>query len=341
MHRCLDLASRGRGKVGNGALVGSVLVHQGTIIAEAWHEAYGAPHAERALLEGFGGKIEPEDVLYVNLEPCAHHGKTPPCTDIIIERGLKHVIYGMVDPDQRVAGRGIEALQNAGIEVGGPSEKALCEYLNKGYLSLRRQQRPWITLKKAQDLSGFTAKPDGSRLLITTAEQDAWSHTFLRARHDAILVGIGTVLRDDPHLNIRFDQNTRFAHSLGLNEILKNEKNSMKPYKIILDSSGRLPLEAKVLRESPERTIVCIGLEADQDAAAELRDRGVIVWQIPVEGESFAWEDFWRACTTPAGEFPGIASILVEGGPTTWAAFKDSGFIDEEAILVGSPVELF
>ena len=137
IHRCLTLAERGRGKVGLNPLVGAVLVRNGRIIAEAFHAGFGKVHAERQLLENLDQKISTEDILYVNLEPCCHQGKTPACIDIIRERGVKNVVFGMIDPDPLVQGKGIECLRNAGIEVIGPVERARSEWLNRGFVSLR------------------------------------------------------------------------------------------------------------------------------------------------------------------------------------------------------------
>lgn len=336
MHRCLELASLGRGRVGNGALVGAVLVRDGAVMAEAFHSAYGDPHAERMLLETFDGEILPGDVLYVNLEPCCHQGKTPPCTDIIIERGIKTVVYGMQDPDPRVAGKGIAALTAAGVTVIGPVERALCERLNKGFIQVRAHHRPYITLKKAVTRDGQTQKKDGSPLKITSPEQDAWSHEFLRARHDAILVGIGTILTDDPRLNIRGIQNAKFSLQLELNEKKSFTYNFINPFRIILDPELKMYTTAKVLSDDqPERTIICVDVAGDHDREKLdlLRERGVRLFMIDCTGGHFEWDALWEALMTPQGDFHGITSVLVEGGSKTWETFASAGMIDEEIIL--------
>lgn len=339
MRRCLDLAALGRGRVGNGAIVGAVLTRGDKIIAEAFHSAYGDPHAERMLLEAFDGDILPGDVLYVNLEPCCHQGKTPPCTDIIIEKGIKTLVYGMQDPDSRVAGKGIQSLRAGGITVIGPVERALCERLNKGFIQVRTHHRPYITLKKAVTRDGRIAKDDGSPLTITSTEQNAWSHQFLRTRHDAILIGVGTVLSDDPQLNIRFVQNTKFSLQIGLNEKKSFTNNFINPFKIILDPDLNLPLDAKVVSDDqPDRTVLCVDVAGDHDAEKLqiLRDRGIRIVSVDCLDGHVVWDALWDALMTPQGEFYGITSILVEGGPKTWEAFRSSGFVDEEVTLVGS-----
>lgn len=338
MHRCLDLAQRGRGRVGNGALVGAVLVRDGKIIAEGFHATYGGPHAERALLESFTGELLPEDVLYMNLEPCCHQGKTPPCTNLLIERGIKNVIYGMLDPDPRVSGKGIQSLQAAGISVIGPVERALCERVNRGFISVRTKGRPWITIKGARDEEGNICNPDGSSKKITVSEQDTWSHTFLRARHDAILVGVGTILSDNPQLNIRFDQDMKFSQLKGLNGSFKNEKNSFQPYKIVLDPQCRIPLDANVVLQSPEKLILCTSQNAQSQGIDSLKTAGVQVLKLQMSGEHFDWPDLWNAFVTPCDGFSGITSILVEGGERTWQAFRSIGVFDEQVILMGKSI---
>lgn len=337
MHRCLALASLGRSKVGNGAMVGAVLVRGDQIVAEGYHRGYGAAHAERALLEGYVGTIEPTDVLYVNLEPCCHHGKTPPCTDIILERGIKKVIYGMRDPDSRVAGKGVEALSERGIKVVGPLEREKCEYFNKGYISIRTKSRPWITLKMAKDRADRISNDDGSPLKITSQEQNEWSHNFLRARHDAICVGIGTIISDNPSLNRRFIQNGEFSHSEGLNRKIHIEENSYQPYRIVLDPHCSIPLSAKVIcDDTAARTIVCVtpkALEANPEKKAEFDQRGVTVLAVPHIDDHFDWPILWQSLMNPNDGFHGLTSILVEGGARTWKAFHDAGVVDEEVIL--------
>ena len=339
MHRCLELARLGQGRVGNGGLVGAVLTHGDTILAEGFHAGYGEFHAERALLDVYDRDITHEDVLYVNLEPCCHHGKTPPCTDIIIERGIKAVVYGMQDPDRRVGGQGIQALEEAGVTVIGPCEKALCESLNKGFIQSRTNHRPYLTIKKAIALDGRTAGEKNTQLKITSKEQDDWSHQFLRARHDAILVGVGTIISDNPQLNIRFNKNTKNWLQSGLNGKKVSVNNFINPFRIILDPDLRIPLDSTVLNDDDRgRTIICISPECETDREsdiAELKDAGVRIFSIVLEDGHFDWSSLWDRLLTPEGDYHGMSSILVEGGPKTWATFRDAGVIDEEVTLTG------
>lgn len=324
MHRCIELAAQGRGLVGNGALVGAVLVREGKIIAEGWHRGFGQVHAERDLLEHFDQELYSTDVLCVNLEPCCHHGKTPPCTDILLERGVQRVVIGMVDPDPRVAGQGIALLKAKGVEVLGPVERARCEWVNRGFVSVRTSGRPWITLKRAQTREGLIANTDGSPLKITSQEQDDWSHTFLRCEHDAILVGVQTIVKDDPVLNTRFDQ----------------KKRGYQPWRIIFDPHLRIPAHAKVLRDGwRSKTIVITGAfhtAEVQRRKEEGEEQGVTIFPVPIKEASFAWEELWNILFTPQEDFHGITSILVEGGRKTGELFRSAGMYDEDISLTGS-----
>ncbi len=338
MHRCLTLAALGRGRVGNGAMVGAVLVRNGKIIAEAFHEGFGKAHAERGLLESFRGMVEPEDVLYVNLEPCCHQAKTPPCTDVIIERGVKHVVYGMQDPDTRVAGQGTETLRKAGVEVIGPIERAMCEYLNRGFSVVRKMNRPFITLKMAHDRAGRISNENGSPLKITSDDQDAWSHTWLRAKHDAILVGVQTVINDNPLLNTRFMRNAELSIQSGLGKNSKklSNKNSIQysPIRIILDPQLRTPIDAQVCDVTDQQTIICVSDSSllDQSAkVSQLESKGVQVKAVKTnKSGGFEWDSLWQVLLAQ-----GITSVLVEGGARTWQRFRGAGVVDQEVTLIG------
>lgn len=310
MQRCFQLAEQGRGQVGNGALVGAVLLRGDDIVAEAAHTSYGKKHAERVLIEGFSG-IQEEDILCVNLEPCHHYGKTPPCTDIIIQSGIKHVVYGMADPDKRVAGQGIAALRAAGITVTGPVLPVQARRLNKGFCSAREQDRPWCTLKKAQRVDGAIAQPDGSKLCITSHQQNTWSHRYLRARHDAVVVGVNTIITDNPQLTIRHID----AH--------------YQPFRIIFDPTLRIPMDAQVLGE---RAIVVTSAKSDK--MADITATGTTVWQLPTDEHGIVLTDFFQQCLTPTESFIGLTSLLIEGGPHTWQQFATAGAVDELVTLV-------
>ncbi|TSC57147.1 MAG: diaminohydroxyphosphoribosylaminopyrimidine deaminase / 5-amino-6-(5-phosphoribosylamino)uracil reductase [Candidatus Peregrinibacteria bacterium Greene0416_62] len=332
LHRCLSLAARARGHTGINPMVGAVLVRNGKIIAEAFHEEFGSLHAEALLIKKFVQKMQQEDRLYLNLEPCCHSGKkTPSCTEAIIKSGIKHVIIGMLDPNPAVCGKGIEELQKNGIEVIGPVDRARCEWFNRGFVSLMTKGRPWVTLKKAQTRMGAVACDNGSKMKITSEEQDRWSHQYLRAKHDAILVGVGTVVSDDPRLTCRIK-----------NGELRME--NCQPLRIVLDPHLRIPLHAKVVSgEMAGGTMVVIKEAKDSRESKEgkdklqiLQERGVKIIRSPVDAAGvFDMTALFRVLTTPMKDFHGITSILVEGGRKTWETFRKVKAVDCEVILIG------
>ncbi|MSR67768.1 bifunctional diaminohydroxyphosphoribosylaminopyrimidine deaminase/5-amino-6-(5-phosphoribosylamino)uracil reductase RibD [Candidatus Peribacteria bacterium] len=344
MRRCLELAAKGKGKTGINPMVGAVLVRDGKMIAEGFHSEFGKSHAELNLLEKTEYNICSTDTLYVNLEPCCHmHKKTPPCTDMIIKSGIKHVVFGMRDPNPQVSGKGIAALRNAGIDVAGPVLEDECLRLNRGFVTLQKNSRPWITLKIARMVDGRIANPDGSMMKITRDDQNAWSHRCLRARHDGILVGVGTILTDDSRLTVRTPTPNPSPEGGG----------ELQPYRIILDATLQIPLTATVVGdEFVSRTIVICAPDADRKKKREIESRGLLVMEVMQEArlrlratdgqasrshsECFDWSELWKALTTPKDSFYGISSILVEGGPTTWQLFQKAGMVDEEVTLVGA-----
>ncbi len=306
-------------------MVGAVLVRKGAIIAEGNYVSYSNLHAERILLQKFEQKIESTDVLYTSLEPCCHHGKTPPCTDIIIERGVRHVVFGMQDPDERVAGKGNAALRAAGIKVIGPVDRALNERLSRGFISVRTKHRPWIVLKKAITPDGRIANPDGSPLRITNDEQDVWSHTMLRSEVDGIIIGAHTIETDNPQLNTRLTQE-------------KYSQEGLDPYRIVLDSSLKIPENSRVLTDNQRnRTIVIVSPEnSGSPKAKELQSRGVRIMSVPAGHDgTFVLPELWKALLTPVGDYTGLTSLLIEGGQRTWDVFQKAGVVDEEVTLMG------
>lgn len=322
MGRCLTLAERGRGMVGNGALVGAILVRDGQVIGEGWHSAFGRAHAEADLLKKFDQKSSSSDVLYVNLEPCCHQGKTPPCTDAIVRSGITTVVVGMLDPDHRASGKGIAALRDHGVTVIGPVLEQACRWLNRGFVQLRTAGRPWITLKSAVAPDGSVAHGDGSPRKITSQEQDTWSHTVLRARHDAILVGSTTIRTDNPLLDKRLSMN--------------NEIDQKNPYKIVLDRICSISKQARILQHEPERTLVIVGTDAPRDRVSIVGNTGARVLRVECDDRGvFVWRKLWEALCTPRDAYTGLTSILVEGGPATWRIFRDAGMVDMEVLLAG------
>jgi diaminohydroxyphosphoribosylaminopyrimidine deaminase / 5-amino-6-(5-phosphoribosylamino)uracil reductase len=315
--RCLELAAKADRTVGINPQVGALLVSKKEIVAEGWHRGFGRAHAEADLFEQINStevsKNFEDCTLYVNLEPCCHQGKTPPCTELIISSGIKTVVYGVEDPNPEVAGKGINQLRKAGIEVIGPILPERCRRLNRGYVSYRERGRPYITMKSAQTVNGeFIGK-------ITSEEQDAWAHLHLRATHDAILVGVETILTDDPLLSTRVDQDQKLYTN----------------YRLILDPKLRTPLDAKVITDPLASRTIVVTLDASLPYADVLRKRGVLLWEVPSKDGLFDLAVLWKHCFDVSDTFFGITSILVEGGPTTWTIFRLQGMRDEEVVLVG------
>lgn len=204
MQRCLDLALRGAGKVSPNPMVGSVIVHDGVIISEGWHHEFGKDHAERdAILKIQGDPRLSSSTLHVNLEPCAHYGKTPPCANLIIENKIPNVVIGSCDPFPEVNGKGIELLKTAGVNVVDGVLKKECDTLNRRFLSFHTKKRPYIILKWAETADGFMAPENKERIQISGPQAAMLLHKW-RAEEAAILVGANTLMIDKPSLNVRF-----------------------------------------------------------------------------------------------------------------------------------------
>jgi diaminohydroxyphosphoribosylaminopyrimidine deaminase/5-amino-6-(5-phosphoribosylamino)uracil reductase len=227
--------------------------------------------------------------------------------------------------------------------VEGPVDRAVCEWVNRGFLSLKRRGRPWITLKRAVGADGGVANEDGSFRKITSDVQDAWSHTMLRARHDAILVGIGTVLADNPRLTVRhaaMQMLTSSKDSAAYQSLLPAAPPSPPPpYRIVLDRHAKTPTTANIIVHDPQRTLICVAESSDRGQETRvhaLRRAGACVFILPTLDGFFDWSALWGALTTPVDGFDGLTSILVEGGPRTWTQFHGAGLVDAEVILRGS-----
>lgn len=322
IRRCLALAAAGRGHVGNGALVGALLVQGEHELAAASYQTYGGQHAERSLLASWRTPIDPDAVLYVNLEPCVEFPgkKTPPCLDILRQRDVRKVAVGMLDPDPRVAGRGIAALREAGIEVTVPILRTECEWFNRGYVTTRTKGRPWLTLKQARMHDGAIANADGTPRQITSLAQDEVSHRYLRATHDAILVGAQTIVADNPSLTVR------------------HAEVAVQPWRMVIDPHLRTSPNARVYTDQyANRTIVVTTHQHAMSADAQvLAARGVRVWPMAYDGQVFDWTALWERCISPADDWHGITSVLVEAGSRTWQAFAAAGMCDQQVILSGA-----
>lgn len=258
MARALELAERGRYTAHPNPMVGCVLVRDGEVIAEGWHEQAGEPHAEINALRDAGDRARGA-TAYVSLEPCAHHGKTPPCAEALIAAGVSRVIAAAEDPFEAVAGRGLQMLREAGIETEVGLMQVEAQALNEGFISRVVRGRPFVRLKIAASLDGATAMKNGESQWITgpEARRDVQN---LRAGSGAIMTGIGTVLADDPSLNVR-DVDTR----------------GRQPLRVVLDSRLRMPREARMLTLGGATLVCCTpghGGDGLKDTSAEVQEVG-------------------------------------------------------------------
>lgn len=306
MRRAIELAERGVGFTNPNPMVGAVIVKGGKVIGEGWHERCGEWHAER---NAFRNCTVPAEgaTMYVTLEPCCHYGKTPPCTEAIIEHGIARVVVGMEDPNPLVAGKGIALLREAGIEVVcGVEEEALREQ-NRVFLKYISTKLPWVAMKTAMTLDGKIATRTGDSKWITGAEARAYVHE-LRHRFMAILVGIGTAVADDPLLNCRIEG-----------------RGVRQPIRVVVDSNARLSLDSQLVKTAGEyRTIVAHTRFAPEERVKALRETGV---EMLLCKEKEGLVDV-RNLLELLGQ-SGIDSILLEGGGSLNYTFLSEGLADE------------
>jgi diaminohydroxyphosphoribosylaminopyrimidine deaminase / 5-amino-6-(5-phosphoribosylamino)uracil reductase len=307
LSRAIALAERGRGSVSPNPLVGAVVVRDGKVLGEGFHAAYGEAHAERAALAAC--TADPRGAtMYVSLEPCCHHGQTPPCTDAILEAGIARVVVGSDDPTEKASGRGLGILRDEGVEIviadGEPAVRA--RLLNQAFRKHARTGRPHVLFKSAMTLDGKVATRTGDSKWISGEESRLLSHHW-RAERDAVVVGIGTALADDPQLTARIDGATR------------------QPRRVVFDSEGRLPLDSKLVRGAPEVPLtVVVGRAASRLETDALEVAGADVIVATGENEPARV----RSALDQLGA-AGISSILLEGGPKLAGAFLDAGEVDE------------
>ncbi|MCC8998136.1 MAG: bifunctional diaminohydroxyphosphoribosylaminopyrimidine deaminase/5-amino-6-(5-phosphoribosylamino)uracil reductase RibD [Candidatus Contendobacter sp.] len=307
MARALTLARRGLYSTDPNPRVGCVLVREGEIVGEGWHQRAGEPHAEVNALNA-AGTLACGSTVYVTLEPCCHHGRTPPCTDALLNAGISRLVAAMPDPNPQVAGRGLAILREAGVTVDCGLLEAEAQALNPGFIQRMTTNRPFIRVKLAMSLDGRTALASGESQWLTgeAARQDGQR---LRARSSAILTGIGTVLADDPSLNVRLPEATR------------------QPLRVILDSNLRTPPTARTLR-LPGSVLIFTAI-ADPASQAPLQAVGaeIIVAPHPEQGldlRAVMAELARRECN----------EIHVECGPTLAGALLQAGLMDELVIYM-------
>ncbi len=312
MRRALQLAARGRGYVEPNPLVGCVVVRRGRVIGEGYHERFGGPHAEVEALRECGGRARGATV-YVTLEPCCFHGKTPPCTDALMAAGVGRVVAAMRDPNPRVAGRGLRLLRRAGIatEVGLLAAEAAA--LNAPFAKLMKERRPWVILKWAQSLDGKIATHTRDSKWITDETMRAHAHRT-RGRVDGVIVGSGTVLADDPLLTCRVGRPRRVAT------------------RIVLDTKLRTPAACRLVRTAGEiPTWVFCGLRAPWLRSRTLESAGCVVRRVPLAAGGSGLDLPAVLDVLAQAE---MTNVLVEGGGALLGSFFDQQLADEAQVYV-------
>ena len=306
--RAIELAEQGRGHVSPNPLVGAVLGRDGEMIGEGFHRALGAAHAEVEAIRDAGGEDLAGATMYVSVEPCCHHGRTPPCTDAILRAGIERVVVAADDPSGHASGRGLGILRDEGVEVvvadGELAERARLQ--NQPFRKHARTGRPWVLFKSAMTLDGKVATRTGDSQWISGEASRERAHRW-RAECDAVAVGIGTALADDPQLTARVDTAGR------------------QPRRIVFDSLARLPLDSQLARGARSAPLTVVVSRAAPRAATDaLGSHGADVIVAPGEHEPARV----RSALDQLGA-AGVGSILLEGGPHLAGAFLQAGEIDE------------
>ena len=314
MARAIRLARLGLYTTDPNPRVGCVLVRDGEVVGEGWHRKAGEPHAERLAIAAAGEKARGA-TAYVTLEPCCHHGKTPPCTAGLLEAGVSRVVAAMEDPNPLVAGKGLALLAEAGVETASGLLREEAEELNPGFIKRMKTGLPWARCKLAMSLDGRTAMASGESLWITgdDARRDVQR---LRARSSAVVTGIGTVLADDPSMNLRLKPEDLPG--------VETPDYFRQPWRVVLDSSLRIPEQARLL--SLEGPLCVIYSHGAEDKARRLQARGIYVQQMP-DGL-----DLPLVMEFLAGRE--INEVLIEAGPTLAGAALRAGLIDELIIYM-------
>lgn len=312
MERALELAAMGIGKVNPNPLVGAVIVKNNEIIGEGYHECYGEAHAERNAVKN---AVKPVDgsTIYITLEPCAHYGKTPPCVDLIIEKKFKKVVIGMLDPNEKVSGKSIEKLKKHGIEVVVGVKEEECKKINEIFIKYITSKIPFVILKSGISLDGKIATYTGESKWITSKESRQDSQN-LRNRLNSIMVGVNTVIADDPLLTCR----------------VNNEKNLIR---IVVDTNLRIPLYSKLVKNNNKLTIVATTLSSNENKKQILRNLGVKVIEVTEKNNKVNLKELVKRI----GE-EGIDSILIEGGGTLNFSALEENIVDKVIFYIAPKI---
>ena len=310
MEKALILARRGLGKTSPNPMVGALVLKEGKILGKGYHRRYGGAHAEVIALRNAKGDVKGAS-MYVTLEPCCHHGWTPPCVDALIGAGMSRVVIGTPDPNPRVNGKGIQILRDNGIQVRVGVLEERCRELNEAYFKYIQRGIPLVTLKFAQSLDGRIATKTGRSQWISSPKALRLAHK-LRSVHDGVLVGIGTILVDDPSLTVR----------------LVKGKN---PRRIIVDGGLRIPLTAKVLNDEwVDKTIIVATEKANRGKAQVLKNLGAeILWAAKNQRGEVDMKDLLGKL----GRME-ITSVLVEGGAKIITSFLKESLADKIVIMI-------
>ncbi|HWX96711.1 MAG TPA: bifunctional diaminohydroxyphosphoribosylaminopyrimidine deaminase/5-amino-6-(5-phosphoribosylamino)uracil reductase RibD [Solirubrobacteraceae bacterium] len=310
--RAIELARRGAGSVKPNPIVGAVVARAGETLGEGWHQEFGGAHAEVNAIEACGLEDLSGATLYVSLEPCCHEGKTPPCTDAILQSGIRRVVVASDDPTEKASGRGLGILRDEGVEVilADGELAASARLLNQAFRKHARVGRPWVLFKSAMTLDGKVATRSGDSKWISSADSRELAHRW-RASVDAVVVGIGTALADDPQLTARPD---------GL-----MAEAGAQPRRVVFDSLARLPTSSQLVVAAAEIPLtVVVSRAAARVETDALEAAGVSVLVATGENEPARV----RSALDQLGAL-GVSSILLEGGPHLAGAFLDAGEIDE------------
>ena len=307
------LARKGMGKVSPNPLVGSIIAKNNIIIGKGYHKHFGKEHAEINALRDAGENAQGA-TLYVNLEPCCHHGKTPPCTDAIIKAGIKKVVIGMADPNPLVSQQGIKILRDHGIEVICGVEKRACEQLNRVFIKYITTKLPYVTLKIAQTIDGRIATSTGHARWITSKPARKEAHR-IRANNDAILVGIGTVLADNPQLNVR---------------LVKGNN----PVRIVLDSNLKIPFTSQLLNDEFVHQTIIATSSNNMEKLDHIKKTGAHIWQIEKDNNGHV---SLKALLKKIGQAR-MSSVMVEGGAEIFTSFIKEKLADRIVFLLAPKI---
>jgi len=310
--RAIDLAGKGAGAVKPNPVVGAVVARDGEILGEGWHERFGGAHAEVNAIEACGLADLAGATLYVSLEPCCHEGKTPPCTDAILQSGIRRVVVGSDDPTEKASGRGLGILRDEGVEVvlAEGEQATRARLLNQAFRKHARTGRPWVLFKSAMTLDGKVATRAGDSQWISGEASREVAHRW-RKSVDAVVVGIGTALADDPQLTARPDGTPADP--------------AEQPRRVVFDSLARLPPTSQLVSAASEVPLTLVASRAAARADVDALEAAQVQVLIAT-GENEPARV--RSALDQLGAM-GVASVLLEGGPHLAGAFLDAGEIDE------------